>query len=245
MSYNYSLYGSISKNANLSDYLSAASNGANIGTDNHSWLLNPIDATKGAVKGVLGQVAKQETAGLHNQGVRFNKDPYGRIKDVNIGDTLKNYANNALSTASNFIGEHKGALLGGLGVLGGGYLLHKLLADDVPKPTHQMPGYGTQPIMVSSMTPQAFEKAGNFKGLIPSLPSPIQAPTTAAELITGNLNIPGLSGETKDQSLASPKPHEMNVQTLDPKLKKSLKDPRMRQYLTSLIQQLDTTHQYQ
>ena len=258
---NASFYGSLTKDAGLGDYLSAASHGANVGTGGSNWALHPIDAASGAVKGILGHVAQNETVGLRNQGIAFNQDPYGRIQDVNIGDSIKNFGSNLfhkakntfagsqepnasqnngmgnlMHAAGNFLNQYKMPLAAGLGgsaaLLGGGYLLKNLLFPaEQAHPRYSEPApYSGVPI------PGAFQKMGMF-GM---LPAPTEFPRATASLITNGIDIPGLSGDMQHQHMAKPQePYNPTFETDNHHLKKTLQNPRMRNYLKNLIQQVD------
>ncbi len=233
----FQYYGALSKEAGIGDYLSAAGRGADVGTNNGSWLMSPINAAKGAYKGILGHVANKETAGLQQQGVAFNKDPYGRIKDVDIGGSIKNFTSNVagpaignfLGSAASWAGDNK-MLLGGIGSLAGGYMLKNMMFPGQPKPQYSVPRQYTQ----GMMAPQSFEKGAGFD----FMPSPMALPQAMAGAMVNGISIPGMGGSDDDEyQRPVQQPYQPNIQSENPKLQKMLKDPRMRDYLTRLISQ--------
>ena len=87
----------------------------------------------------------------------------------------KDWMNKNLGGAGDWIDQHKGPLLGGLGLTAGAYLLHKMMAKKKrPRPQGYTP-YGP---MITA--PQAFEKAGGMADL--SLTS-LSSPTAIAEML--------------------------------------------------------------
>lgn len=262
----HKFYGALTiKEAGLMDDLGAARQGVGIGTRGINPITSPIKymsgAYQGAKSGIMGREFNSQTANLQRQGVTFDKNEYGVPQSVNIGDSIKGFANNLfnkasngisdgaesiqnqgmgnlLQSAGNFLNQYKMPLLGGAAAIGGGYLLKNLLFPARQRTRYSIP----KPYGAGFMPPEypgAFAKMGMF-GM---LPSPTQMPTAAANILTNGIDIPGISGEVKDQSLAQPQqqqqPYNPNFETNDPRLQKSLQDPRMRNYLKSLIQQVE------
>lgn len=292
------LYGSLTKDAGFWDYVGAANKGAGIGTQGINPNEHPIDfmtnGVKGAFKGVAGHEASAQLAGAEQQGFAFNKDPYGRMKNVDLMGSVKGVGNNMISglgdtasklygsatsgqgfsglmknfgegtsnflqntgnfinnptsgggfqgflqNAGNYLSQNKGALLGSAAALGGGYLLKNMLfpggqpsASNYQMPPSYHSGYQ------GGQVPGAFDKMGSFD----FMPSPMQLPDTAASLITGGINIPGLAGDYKHQHLAPQEPYQPDLQTDNKQLKRNLQDPRMREYLATLIKQTESNN---
>jgi hypothetical protein len=81
------------------------------------------------------------------------------------------------------------------------------------------------------MAPQALEKGAGF------LPSPFELPERAANMVVNGIDLggsPGVGQESQKQ------PYNPNFTTSNPRLQKLLHDPRMRNYLTNVIQQMET-----
>lgn len=253
---NIQLYGSLNKSADLMEYVGAANRGAGIALNGGAPALSPIKAMKGMFHGAMGHYAQKHGYGdLQQQGVAFDTDAYGLHPKVNAGQTISNVANkgwegvkslfsqnglnNAMSNVGNFISNNKGSLLGGAALLGGGYMLNNLFKPK-PKMRYSQPiGYMDQ----QGGVPQAFQKAAQLRKNASSfgfVPKPIELPQRAAQLVTDSLDIPGLSTpSTPEPQMSQPQPYQPKITTDNNQLKKTLQDPRMRQYLTSLIQQVE------
>jgi len=249
------LHEELQKNAGFWDDMGAARAGASLATKNINPLLNPIDYIgglyEGAKKGYAGKVMNEQTAGLQNDGVAFQRDEYGRLIGVNKGDTIKNYASNmfnglpeglrnGMSSIGDFVGRNKTPLLWGAGLLGGGYLLKKMLFDN---DNEKRQGGGVTNIYLGANpgmrpAPQAFEKMSSFN--MPMPPS-FQLPSRFANAVTGEMT-------QEEQAPPAYTPPQTSYQPMlssdDPKLQKLLKDPRMRDYLTNLIKQVNTPNSF-
>ena len=241
---NLQLYGQLTKEANpLFDDIKGGFSGAQKAFGDTSFkdrIFNPIDTlgkTYGGFTGGYGASAvNREVAPLEQNGLAFKRDQYGKPINIDLGGTIKGFGNKLLggltagannlvpgaggwlNTAFDWIKNNPGtSMLGGLGALGGTYLLKQLLFPSRPAPRYgrPVPYYGAGYMPQGGM-PMMFEKSG---GMFNSLPQPLTSPTAMAELVT--------SGGAPQQAPQPPKP---NLQQL-------MQDPRMRDYLTVLLNQ--------
>lgn len=229
----------IQKEAGFGDDMGAAWDGLKRGTQNTNGLAHPLNwlsnAYQGAKAGYSGKVMNEQTAGLQGQGVQFDKDEYGRLKGLNTQGTMKNMWNRAtngngfsglMENTGHLLNQYKWPLLGGAAGL---FLLKRLM--DRPRVQHTHP-MAYSPMM---MAPQALEKGASF------LPSPYQLPRTAMEMYNNGLSLGGDDNNQVGQAPAQQQPYNPTFSSDNPRLKKLLHDPRMRDYLTSLVQQMDTS----
>lgn len=242
------------KDAGLLDDLGAGWQGAKLNNQNTSVLSNPLkwlgNSYEGFKAGYAGKVMNDQTQHLQNQGVSFQKDQFGRLTKLNMGDTIKNYAGNALQgltggnglkgfaqNAGNFLNEYKWPLLGGLG---GAYLLKKLLFSGNSQPKAQAPqpfNYGSYGMI--PMVPQALQKAGSFLPEIPrGYAGAMSIPTMAAQFAT-SVRGPGVG----QQSVDNPQHEIPGIHSENPDLQRILHDPKMRDYLNNLITQIESDNQ--
>lgn len=196
-------------------------------------LRHPIDAVGNLFSGFGGgftaSAANRKVAPMESQGIRFDHDKFGGPTTVNFGGTAKGL----LGQAGNWMGQHKGLMLGGLGTLAGLMLMKRMMSKPKTQfgPVSQSPMPNAQ--QGQMLAPQTFQKqaGGGFS------PFTLASPVGMAEALAHGLSIPGMGHQQQTPQEQPTDPYNPDISTTDPRLQKLVHDPRMRAYLTHLVEQ--------